>query len=614
MAKLGINTGTTPNDGTGDTLLDAVVKINSNFNEIYNTFGNGTDLSLTLGTYATIAGYSTNSGIATYATIAGYSTSSGVSTTAGYATTSGISTTSQGLTGTPNITVGVITATSGVQGIGIYSGGSLVTTGIVTALNFVGTGNTFAVVGNRVDISIAGGAGAGGTTQFSRTITTFTATSNQTTFSVAYTVGYVDVYLNGARLSSSEFTASDGSTVVLVTGATLNDVIDIISYGGTGTALWNVGTGSSIYSLSSVGIGTTNPTNALTVGGGTSTTNLYVSGISTFAGIITSQSTLFASQLNVSSASTFTVGPVLISNTGTATTTNTASQPLQVTGGAYISGNTGIGSTNPNTGLVIRNSPQTQTPELEIYPTTGTYTASTRFVNTANSAAVGILNNAGSVALIPGGSTFLNGPPNAGFLGVGGAYPLLFITNNVERIRTDSSGNVGIASTQPTSTLDVNGNVKIIGVTTITGNLNAAGNYYVKIARTSNQTIPTGVDTLIGFTTMSDPNGWYAGITTRTTPTVAGTYHVQAMLNWQAGATTNANQSNIQLRKNGSTFAISIVGIQTFQYSQFICGIVTMNGSTDYIDFTAYTSNATSQAVTGDASGLYTKVEIHKIN
>ena len=170
------------------------------------------------------------------------------------------------------------------------------------------------------------------------------------------------------------------------------------------------------------------------------------------------------------------------------------------------------------------------------------------------------------------------------------------------------TGNIGIGTSNPTSKLHV------IGDTTITGNLNAPGNYYVKLGRTSNQTILNGVDTLIGFTASSDTNGWYSGITTRTTPTVAGTYQVQAMLNWQAGSTTNTAQSNIQLRKNANTFAISIVGIQTFQYSQFICGIVTMNGSTDYIDFTAYTSNPTSQAVTGDASGLYTKMEIFKIN
>lgn len=44
MAKLGISTGTIPNDGTGDTLLAAAVKINSNFNEIYSAIGNGTTI------------------------------------------------------------------------------------------------------------------------------------------------------------------------------------------------------------------------------------------------------------------------------------------------------------------------------------------------------------------------------------------------------------------------------------------------------------------------------------------------------------------------------------------------------------------------------------------
>jgi hypothetical protein len=57
---------------------------------------------------AGIATYATSSGIATYATNAGIAT---FATTAGYATTAGISTVAQGLTGTPNISVGIITAT-----------------------------------------------------------------------------------------------------------------------------------------------------------------------------------------------------------------------------------------------------------------------------------------------------------------------------------------------------------------------------------------------------------------------------------------------------------------------------------------------------------------------
>ena len=44
MARLGISTGTTPNDGTGDTLIEGAVKINKNFEEIYSAIGNGTTI------------------------------------------------------------------------------------------------------------------------------------------------------------------------------------------------------------------------------------------------------------------------------------------------------------------------------------------------------------------------------------------------------------------------------------------------------------------------------------------------------------------------------------------------------------------------------------------
>ena len=43
-------------------------------------------------------------------------------------------------------------------------------------------------------------------------------------------------------------------------------------------------------------------------------------------------------------------GPVII---GSATSTGTASQPLQVTGGAYVSGNLGVGTTNPQANLHV---------------------------------------------------------------------------------------------------------------------------------------------------------------------------------------------------------------------------------------------------------------------
>ena len=47
MARVGINTGSTANDGTGDSLRAAGGIINSNFTEIYSQFGDGTNLSAT---------------------------------------------------------------------------------------------------------------------------------------------------------------------------------------------------------------------------------------------------------------------------------------------------------------------------------------------------------------------------------------------------------------------------------------------------------------------------------------------------------------------------------------------------------------------------------------
>lgn len=46
MAYQGIGTGTAPNDNTGDSLLTGAIKINSNFKEIYNALGDGTDITI----------------------------------------------------------------------------------------------------------------------------------------------------------------------------------------------------------------------------------------------------------------------------------------------------------------------------------------------------------------------------------------------------------------------------------------------------------------------------------------------------------------------------------------------------------------------------------------
>lgn len=58
----------------------------------------------------------------------------------------------------------------------------------------------------------------------------FTATASQTTFTVTYTVGAVEVYRNGLKLSASDYTATNGTSIVLTTGADAGDLITVLTY------------------------------------------------------------------------------------------------------------------------------------------------------------------------------------------------------------------------------------------------------------------------------------------------------------------------------------------------------------------------------------------------
>lgn len=57
------------------------------------------------------------------------------------------------------------------------------------------------------------------------------ATFGQTTFLATYITGYVDVWLNGIKLDESEFTADNTTDIVLTSGCSAGDNIQIISYG-----------------------------------------------------------------------------------------------------------------------------------------------------------------------------------------------------------------------------------------------------------------------------------------------------------------------------------------------------------------------------------------------
>jgi len=83
--------------------------------------------------------------------------------------------------------------------------------------------------------TLVGGGNIG--SQANYEIYEFTATGNQTTFDIStqgspapsYDPGYIQVFMNGVLLSETDYTAVDGSNVVLSTGATAGQLISIIT-------------------------------------------------------------------------------------------------------------------------------------------------------------------------------------------------------------------------------------------------------------------------------------------------------------------------------------------------------------------------------------------------
>ena len=130
---------------------------------------------------------------------------------------------------------------------------------------------------------------------------TFEPTGIQTNFTFAsgYDPGYIDVYLNGARLIyANDYTATDGSTVALVDAASNGDVLECVAY-----KAFNVGNVETAGGNFSVG-------NQLTVVGATTATSAYYTGIVTASSFSGDGSALtgVASTDNIitSTASTFT--------------------------------------------------------------------------------------------------------------------------------------------------------------------------------------------------------------------------------------------------------------------------------------------------------------------
>jgi hypothetical protein len=125
--------------------------------------------------------------------------------------------------------------TNSATRLGIGANTYVLTSNGTTASWAAATGGVSQIVaGTNVTISPVGGtgvvtinaSGSGGSSAYTRT--SFTATASQTVFTVTYAVGYLQVYVNGVLLATSDYTATSGTDFTLGVACSVGDIVEAL--------------------------------------------------------------------------------------------------------------------------------------------------------------------------------------------------------------------------------------------------------------------------------------------------------------------------------------------------------------------------------------------------
>jgi hypothetical protein len=178
-------------------------------------------------------------------------------------------------------------------------------------------------------------------------------------------------------------------------------------------------------------------------------------------------------------------------------------------------------------------------------------------------------------------------------------------------VRMNNTGTLEIINSAYSNTLtslDDSGNL------TVSGSLYGTPNY-TTAGLGSDQSM-TGSDTVIQFTVISDPNSWWKTTGSpayRFQPTRSGVYVISYSVLWGSGSGTG--QMNTQIQKNANQVLLTQSQVNTTQpQTQNNTAIVSLNGSTDYITITGYTSSSTTQVVNGNGAQTTTTFNAYLLN
>ena len=195
---------------------------------------------------------------------------------------------------------------------------------------------------------------------------------------------------------------------------------------------------------------------------------------------------------------------------------------------------------------------------------------------------------------------------------------LMTLTNSItgtanpnKFVRMNNIGSLEIVNSGYTGTLL---SLKDSGELNIQGSLYAVPNYCTAGLPT-NQTMSNS-DSAVQFNAISDPNGWWktsGSPAYRFQPTRSGVYVITFSVLWGTGG--GSGQMNTQISKSGNQVLLTQSAVNTvINLTHSNTAIVSLNGSTDYIQVTCYTDSTTTQIVNGNGGKTTTIFNAYLLN